>query len=655
MMLRRSWTRAGPAHAPAVVHDVLARPGALLDEHVRGQFEGGFGRDFSQVRIHTGPRAAEAAWAVGARAFTVGSHIVFGSDEYRPSSPEGTRLIAHELTHVVQQGRPRPESQPNSRLQIGDPDDSYERQAGEAEVSTVASIPARVQRVPKPDAGTPRASDAGTSPDAGAPPDAGTAAKPKDVSHVGAVLNDAEKARVIALTGGAAPTALPKFGEAPRFVVHDTAVRVEDPSLKPKPAPQPSDAGTLAGAAVTGPATGPGAGAAAEAAAGAAATAAATEAGTLSPAQLEDWRRKSEAAKAEEHRKGERGPLDEGAAVWVLRTGDAIVARPNFFDPRRPTATEYEKRKDLLSQENRERAFQAIWAAVKPAVRDQAMQQSLAGLDLTLTPPEQALIDKKAKLLEAAKKDPKIKPKDVRHEARKGLTPDDIKLEKAINDRAIAERKLTPGEVSLEHETATAQLQAPLPASYAGVTKPIITTTASWAVAQICARLGPTSPATDLTDTPEKAKRLSGACGTLSGYFQARDVRAGALVNVEVFPSAKGSDCETDPAKVIPLPKPAYEEGQYDAIAKTYLRAALQAARFPEITTHFWVDRKIKGAHCDPRCFDLQHLYDKVAGQLGEKLGHAPGSRYGDKPKPGIVQDTNNVWWQPKVCGPPPG
>jgi hypothetical protein len=642
-MLRRSGIGGGPTYAPQVVHEVLANTGMPLDSRTRGMFESSFGQDFSQVRIHTGPRAAEAAEAVAARAFTVGSDIVFGAGEHQPGSTESTRLIAHELTHVVQQGQPTGRRESGTSLRIDDPDDGYERQAREAETPMVATMPPALQRVPKPPgAGTPKAPDAGTT------PDAGTKAL-QDISHVGNILTDAEKARIVAVTGASAPIAPPKFAEAPRMVIHDTAVRVEDKTMKPKPALRPADAGTVAGAAVTGAATGPSAGAAAQAAAGAAAAAA--TAGTLSPAEREQWRRESESANVVKHRSEERGPLDEGAAVWVLRTGEAVVARPNFFDPQRPTATEYEKRADLLiSQEQRERAFQAIWKAAKPAIQQQATQQSLAGLELTLTPKEQALITKKAKLLQDARANPKIKPKDVAHEVRKGLTPAEIELEKSINERARAERKLTPAELILEHETATAQLEAPLPASYKGITSPKITTTASWTVAQVCTMLS-TTRATDLTDSPEKAKNLTGACGLLSGFFQARNVRAGALVNVEVFPSEKGSDCETDPAKVVPLPTPFYEEGQYEAIAKTYLQASLQAGRFPEVTTHFWVDRKIKGAHCDPRCFDLQHLYNTIA----KKLGHAAGSRYGDKPKPGIVQDTNNVWWHPKACGPPPG
>jgi hypothetical protein len=61
------------------------------------------GRNFSQVKIHTGPLAAEAARSVGARAFTVAPNIVFGANEYRPDTHSGQRLLAHELAHVVQQ------------------------------------------------------------------------------------------------------------------------------------------------------------------------------------------------------------------------------------------------------------------------------------------------------------------------------------------------------------------------------------------------------------------------------------------------------------------------------------------------------------------------------------------------------------------------
>jgi outer membrane protein OmpA-like peptidoglycan-associated protein len=63
-----------------------------------------FGHDFSRVRVHTDARSAESANAVGALAYTVRNHIVFGAGEYAPETTAGRRLLAHELAHVVQQG-----------------------------------------------------------------------------------------------------------------------------------------------------------------------------------------------------------------------------------------------------------------------------------------------------------------------------------------------------------------------------------------------------------------------------------------------------------------------------------------------------------------------------------------------------------------------
>jgi hypothetical protein len=64
-----------------------------------------FGHDFSQVRVHTDTRAAESAQAVNAHAYTVGHDVVFGERQHAPQTPQGMRLMAHELTHVVQQSR----------------------------------------------------------------------------------------------------------------------------------------------------------------------------------------------------------------------------------------------------------------------------------------------------------------------------------------------------------------------------------------------------------------------------------------------------------------------------------------------------------------------------------------------------------------------
>jgi Domain of unknown function (DUF4157) len=79
------------------------RGGERLSTSVRQHFEPRFGFDFSRVRIHADGEAAQAAQAVQARAYTVGQNIVFGRGEYAPSTVEGGRLLAHELTHVIQQ------------------------------------------------------------------------------------------------------------------------------------------------------------------------------------------------------------------------------------------------------------------------------------------------------------------------------------------------------------------------------------------------------------------------------------------------------------------------------------------------------------------------------------------------------------------------
>lgn len=62
-----------------------------------------FGRSFADVRIHTGEQAARSAESINAAAYTVGSDVVFGAHRYAPQTSEGRKLIAHELTHVVQQ------------------------------------------------------------------------------------------------------------------------------------------------------------------------------------------------------------------------------------------------------------------------------------------------------------------------------------------------------------------------------------------------------------------------------------------------------------------------------------------------------------------------------------------------------------------------
>ncbi|MDB4950966.1 MAG: hypothetical protein JWM27_3615, partial [Gemmatimonadetes bacterium] len=132
-VLRRSASRAGPATAPAVVHDVLRSPGQPLDAGTRAYMEPRFGHSFADVRVHADGAAADSARAVGARAYAVGSNVVFGGGAYAPGSTEGRRLIAHELAHVVQQSASTASPPTVSRsLEVGAVDAPEEREADAA-------------------------------------------------------------------------------------------------------------------------------------------------------------------------------------------------------------------------------------------------------------------------------------------------------------------------------------------------------------------------------------------------------------------------------------------------------------------------------------------------------------------------------------------
>jgi hypothetical protein len=105
---KRAATREGASiEAPSIVHEVLGSPGQPLDARTRAFFEPRFGHDFGRVRIHTDANAAESAEAANALAYTVGEHIAFAESRYEPGSAAGRKLLAHELTHVLQQNEGR--------------------------------------------------------------------------------------------------------------------------------------------------------------------------------------------------------------------------------------------------------------------------------------------------------------------------------------------------------------------------------------------------------------------------------------------------------------------------------------------------------------------------------------------------------------------
>jgi hypothetical protein len=103
LSLQRGTARQGGPAVPGIVRDVLHSPGNPLDGRTQSSMRRRFGHDFGNVRVHTGARAAESARSIQARAYTVGSDVVFGAGMYAPNTTAGRRLLTHELTHVLQQ------------------------------------------------------------------------------------------------------------------------------------------------------------------------------------------------------------------------------------------------------------------------------------------------------------------------------------------------------------------------------------------------------------------------------------------------------------------------------------------------------------------------------------------------------------------------
>jgi hypothetical protein len=142
---------------PSMVKNVVGSGGGSpLDRDTRGFMEARLGADFGDVRVHTDSRASDSAKSVQAYAYTVGNDVVFQSGKYQPESDSGKRMLAHELTHVVQQrSGPVAGTPATGGIKISHPSDRFE-QAAEASADRVMSLnapapitggaPASVQR-----------------------------------------------------------------------------------------------------------------------------------------------------------------------------------------------------------------------------------------------------------------------------------------------------------------------------------------------------------------------------------------------------------------------------------------------------------------------------------------------------------------------------
>jgi hypothetical protein len=271
----------------------------------------------------------------------------------------------------------------------------------------------------------------------------------------------------------------------------------------------------------------------------------------------------SSASIASEKAKG-RGPLGKGVSAWVPVAGEATIARPDFYETKRPSTSESEKGIDIIKQADREQRLKDVWSATQDAEKGSALDRALAGTGLTET--ETRTVEKGAEAF----------------------------------FKGAADKDLPDGSKS----------------------------TAAWAVGELCARAqsdGVATVAVDkrAADFEAGCKALS----TYFRERSARVGSTVGIEIVQVgVKSSKGNLNTCDPANpnVVPMPSPPYSADQYANIAFLYLRAAFIAGRFPEVTTHFVVDAFERG-HCDPRCFDLERLYAAIAAVLGHGKGSTYG------------------------------
>lgn len=309
-----------------------------------------------------------------------------------------------------------------------------------------------------------------------------------------------------------------------------------------------------------------------------------------------------------------RGPKGIGVETFVSRTGRVTILRP-FFDPRRPTATVYEKAADILPESARNQEMRQVWQRTNKAIRQEALKSAIAGMNLD----ETSLI--------------------------RGAT---LWLESS-SEQAF-ERLKAQSSVSLDGGK----------------------TTGVWAITRICdATLSDRDRASRTASSRQTATTLINSCQKLNPVLKETRKRVASSVHVEIV-QARGSECMTSDSQVkayntnvpdssqikennvVPLQtweRPAYTDEQYQKVSLLYLLAALEAGQFPEITTHYWVDQgkfgKI-GTHCDPRGFDLSRLYQTIS----DTVLHPFDTIYGIQPQYGLYPEQgDNVWWSESVLG----
>jgi len=585
---------------PPIVSEVPESSGQSLNKDTRDFFERGFKQNFGQVRVHADARAAEAAAAIGARAYTIGSNIVFGAGRYQPDTISGKLLLAHELTHVLQQ---RPDT-PSVPWGINSLTDTSEAAAEKAALSVVAGEQTgtvkqlnhrTIQLSPLSDEASLAWSGGSEqlfkvlrlhSPLKTPDPEleewmsiylpANDLWRAKKILEKGPEsswspedqqeLRDRTQGDVAAGKDVSGVPEQPQQKKAPTVTQHagNTLKPEEKQAIEKMPkvgSPTTSNVtGKLESRLFVVHDTG----------------------SPLTATELETQDKKPRTPKP-----ASKGPTGVGYSV-VPRQGDVVMNRASMFEEDRPTATAWEKAEDKMKADVRVNWMHKVWAGLSSAQQTEAIDFVMNKFKLT---------DKEVK---ADKQNPKAE-----------LDP--------------ANKCVPKGE------------------------EPCIHTLGQWAVEHACDKkpweaVATPQPAAGTPEAKAQAAKLADvktACEALDVVFKLRAERIPFTTNVEVRQVEEP-----------PFPKPFYTEEQYEGVKNLYLKAALEAGAFPHITTHFWVDRELKG-HTDPRCFNMHKLYKMI----GIAMGHQPGDLYGDEPKYGKKWGVHNVSWDKTDCGsdPPAG
>lgn len=315
----------------------------------------------------------------------------------------------------------------------------------------------------------------------------------------------------------------------------------------------------------------------------------------------------------EDRKKQAIGPFGDGIAAYIPREGEAIITRPVFFTPDRPTATVYEKALDILPEKMRDQQVRKIWKIIKYTAKQVVLNEAVNEINL-----DKLTLFKRAKTWLYASSENDFEQLKKRQELDGGKT------------------------------------------------------TALWTVGHICqSALSDDESAVVLAKSFNNIKTLKKACQKINIVLSTSRQRVASSVHIELI-QKRGSECYVTDAqvkhynaavsktskipenKLVPLQtstRLAYTTTQYQYLTLIYLLSALQAGYFPKITTHFWLDRGEVGQigdHCDPRGLNLTYLYQSIS----EVLGDPSGTIYGIEPQYGLHPERgDNVWWSDEIMG----